>query len=176
MHKILPSSRVNGAGERSVLWTQGCTLRCQGCFNQETHELTKGIRYVPRRLAETIASFRQPGLTLSGGEPLDQSEGLAEFITAFRKISEATIFLFTGYTLAEIQADNMKRHVAGMVDAALCGRYIPGMIWENKVLLIVTGRIIPEEVLPLRAVEFVVGKKEKVVTGYPELMLRRRSF
>ena len=29
-------SRVNGPGERFVLWLQGCSLRCPGCWNPDT--------------------------------------------------------------------------------------------------------------------------------------------
>jgi len=33
IHKFLSHSRANGPGVRAVLWVQGCTLGCQGCFN-----------------------------------------------------------------------------------------------------------------------------------------------
>src|ERR1700691_3577776 len=34
---IVPVSRANGPGRRAVLWFQGCTLNCPGCFNQASH-------------------------------------------------------------------------------------------------------------------------------------------
>jgi anaerobic ribonucleoside-triphosphate reductase activating protein len=37
VHHFLPLSYANGPGRRAVLWVQGCTLGCPGCFNPETH-------------------------------------------------------------------------------------------------------------------------------------------
>jgi pyruvate-formate lyase-activating enzyme len=37
LHALWPHSCANGPGIRMVLWFQGCTLRCSGCFNPDTH-------------------------------------------------------------------------------------------------------------------------------------------
>ena len=37
IHAIEPRSRANGPGARFVVWLQGCTLGCPGCFNPATH-------------------------------------------------------------------------------------------------------------------------------------------
>ncbi|MGD0006352.1 MAG: 4Fe-4S cluster-binding domain-containing protein, partial [Anaerolineaceae bacterium] len=37
LHHFEPLSLVNGPGKRSVVWVQGCTLNCPGCFNPQTH-------------------------------------------------------------------------------------------------------------------------------------------
>ena len=34
LHHFLPHSRANGSGIRAVLWVQGCSLACPGCFNR----------------------------------------------------------------------------------------------------------------------------------------------
>ena len=34
---LIDDSRVNGPGRRVVVWVQGCTLGCLGCFNPGTH-------------------------------------------------------------------------------------------------------------------------------------------
>ena len=38
LHAFLPRSRANGPGWRSVVWVQGCSLGCPGCFNPQTHD------------------------------------------------------------------------------------------------------------------------------------------
>ncbi len=38
LHAFLPRSRANGPGWRSVVWVQGCSLGCAGCFNPQTHD------------------------------------------------------------------------------------------------------------------------------------------
>ena len=37
VHAVDPRSRANGPGVRFVIWLQGCTLGCAGCFNPATH-------------------------------------------------------------------------------------------------------------------------------------------
>jgi len=37
-----PLSLVNGPGKRAVVWVQGCTLGCPGCFNPQTHSVAAG--------------------------------------------------------------------------------------------------------------------------------------
>jgi anaerobic ribonucleoside-triphosphate reductase activating protein len=37
LHGFVARSRANGPGIRAVVWTQGCTLGCPGCFNPGSH-------------------------------------------------------------------------------------------------------------------------------------------
>ena len=37
IHAVDPRSRANGPGVRFVVWLQGCTLGCPGCFNPATY-------------------------------------------------------------------------------------------------------------------------------------------
>jgi anaerobic ribonucleoside-triphosphate reductase activating protein len=170
IHKILKCSNVNGPGKRSVVWTQGCSLNCKGCFNRDTHNFAPNKEYDIEILARELADFKQKGLTISGGEPLDQAEALLNLIISFRKISRATILLFTGYTLDEIKCDNKKIEVIKNVDAVLSGRYIEGRIWEGKELLIVSGRISPTELKPIIQIEVISYKNKNILTGYPKLL------
>ncbi|MBX4262353.1 radical SAM protein [Clostridium estertheticum] len=170
IHKILACSNVNGTGKRSVVWTQGCSLNCKGCFNKSTHDFIANKGYETKMLAREVADFKQNGLTISGGEPLDQAESLLDFIMAFREISSSTILLFTGYTLDEIKSDDKKIRVIKNVDGVISGRYIEGKIWEGKNLLIISGRISPEDLKPLSQIEFISDNNENILTGYPELL------
>ena len=68
-------SIVDGPGFRFTVFTQGCPHHCPGCHNPKTHDFEGG------KLADTqeiIEKFRKnellDGITLSGGEPLCQSE------------------------------------------------------------------------------------------------------
>ena len=42
LHAFLPCSRTNGPGTRTVIWAQGCSLGCPGCFNPQTHPPSGG--------------------------------------------------------------------------------------------------------------------------------------
>lgn len=74
---------VDGPGIRTVVFLNGCKLRCKYCHNPEMWKM--GNRnYTPEELAKRIIRnkpyFRRNrgGVTFSGGEPLLQSEFLIE--------------------------------------------------------------------------------------------------
>jgi len=37
IHAIVPASRANGPDLRAVVFFQGCTLGCRGCWNPTSH-------------------------------------------------------------------------------------------------------------------------------------------
>jgi len=70
---IEPSSFIYGPGERFVIWVQGCTLGCQGCWNRTM--LSKRPKQLIAReaLLQKILDLDSiQGVTLLGGEPLQQ--------------------------------------------------------------------------------------------------------
>src|SRR5262245_56415231 len=104
IHAVEPRSRANGPGARFVVWIQGCTLGCPGCFNPPTHDAGGG-REVPveELAAQRAATPGIEGLSLSGGEPLQQPAAAAALLDAARARGLSTL-AFSGYTLEEIRA------------------------------------------------------------------------
>jgi anaerobic ribonucleoside-triphosphate reductase activating protein len=89
-----------------VLWFQGCTLACPGCWNPTTHpfDITPECR-VGDIIEWILACPDIQGVTFSGGEPLQQAEGLLEICERLRAIKpELSLGLFSGYTLRELNA------------------------------------------------------------------------
>jgi anaerobic ribonucleoside-triphosphate reductase activating protein len=119
-------SRVNGPGCRFVLWTQGCTLNCPGCFNPETHPLKGGYRLSLDLLIAEILSNRDSieGITLSGGEPLLQSRALSLFLTRIKHESNLSTLLFTGFEWAELQKIAAIDTILSHLDLLISGRYL----------------------------------------------------
>ena len=73
---------VDGPGVRTVIFMQGCPLRCKYCHNPETWDpLRQGYEYTPEELAACILRYKNymkhGGVTFSGGEPLLQAEFLS---------------------------------------------------------------------------------------------------
>ena len=125
LHAVLSASRSNGPGTRYVIWFQGCTLGCSGCFNPETHtaeasslitvsELMWGIHQVEHRIE---------GITISGGEPLQQPQGLLRLLCTVRRETELTILLFSGYQLSEIERWPFGKALLAELDVLIAGRY-----------------------------------------------------
>ena len=129
IHGILPRSRANGPGTRMVIWFQGCSLRCPGCFNPRTHPHAPKLQMPVVRLVSMIedAQNELEGITISGGEPLEQAEGLSSLLTAVRERTALSIILFSGYTLREIKLIPRGRLVLMHVDVLIAGRFVSAL-------------------------------------------------
>lgn len=94
---LVEESIVDGPGVRFTVFTQGCPHRCPGCHNPSTH-LSVGGSYF--RTDEVMAIYRRypasRGMTLSGGEPFEQAEALAELACQVRE-DGGDIIVYTGY-------------------------------------------------------------------------------
>ncbi len=127
LHGVLEASHGNGPGVRSVIWFQGCTLGCRGCFNPATHAPGGGARRQVRDLVAEIADRQREisGVTISGGEPLQQPRALRALVTGLRARTELSILLFSGYRRAEIDAMHDGPAVLAHIDVLIAGRYVP---------------------------------------------------
>lgn len=95
---------VDGPGIRYVLFMQGCPLRCKCCHNPETWETGKGTRYtvddVMQRLSRYVSYFGEKGgVTLSGGEPLLQTEFATELFSRCKSEGISTCLDTSGCVL-----------------------------------------------------------------------------
>ncbi len=167
VYKIIENSTVNGPGTRTVVWTQGCSIHCDGCFNKELQEFNIHNEMDVIELAESLSQIPNDGLTISGGEPLDQSKALYSLISEYKSRVDKTVFLFTGYSYEEIKNNKDKKKILLSVDAALCGRYIKGAMWGGKELVVVSGRISAEEIKSVEQIEIVMNGNMANLTGYP---------
>jgi anaerobic ribonucleoside-triphosphate reductase activating protein len=149
VHAIQPASRSNGPGWRAVVWLQGCTLACPGCFNPETHAIAGGEPKPVAELSQKILALRPSiqGLTLSGGEPLQQLPALLALLETIRSASDLSIILFSGYTWTEIQRMPRRPQLLSLIDVLIAGRYDPtqrvarSLIGsQNKTVHFLTGR------------------------------------
>jgi anaerobic ribonucleoside-triphosphate reductase activating protein len=126
VHAVVARSRANGPGLRTVVWTQGCTLGCAGCFNPETHERgDAGTAWDVAALAEQVASFGTDGLTVSGGEPLEQADAVLE-LARLSRARGLSVIILTGFPI-----DGLRRHrpeladaLARHVDVLIAGPYV----------------------------------------------------
>ena len=85
IHSVESFGTVDGPGIRMVVFLQGCPMRCLYCHNPDTWDVKKGT---PTEASELIARYlknkafySKGGLTVTGGEPLLQTEFLIELFT-----------------------------------------------------------------------------------------------
>ena len=125
LHAFLPRSRANGPGVRAVVWVQGCSLGCPGCFNPLTHAFSGGEVVAVDELFQRVVRLGPEiqGLTLSGGEPFQQREAVAALLARIRRETNLSVIVFTGYTWAEVQAMPKAGGLLADVDVLIAGRY-----------------------------------------------------
>jgi anaerobic ribonucleoside-triphosphate reductase activating protein len=166
LHNIIEHSTVNGPDNRFVIWTQGCPLNCEGCFNQSTHDLNGGFDIEITKLAEQINQTSDiRGITLTGGEPLFQSKAISQLLKLIDNTLD--VLLFSGYTYEEIKTDSNKLNILHQVDAALLGRYnrdLPHPFYGKK-LVLHGDRIKKEELRPWLNTEVFIQGNNVQITG-----------
>ena len=72
-HNITTDDMLNGDGLRVVLWTAGCTHKCEGCHNPITWDVQGGLLFDDNAKTEIFHELEKDyisGITFSGGDPL----------------------------------------------------------------------------------------------------------
>ena len=179
VHDVLPRSSIYGPGERWVRWVQGCTLGCKGCWNVETWSRRTGTERTVASLVSELKAAASAGdlegISLLGGEPLQQAEPVLELIHAAREMG-LSVLLYTGYEPEEYDPTMQACHDGS--DLVIGGRYVealrdPFLRWRgssNQRLVSPTGRYDVEEFEDLQEVEVLIDHDtgQMTVTGYPE--------
>ena len=184
IHAFEPRSRANGPGARFVVWFQGCTLGCPGCFNPATHEAggpATPLDELIAALTRAAAGGQIEGLSLSGGEPLQQPEAARALLDAARQLGLSTL-AFSGYAIDEIRALPGGLEVLARLDVLIDGRYVAGARLAtglrgstNQRIQLLTDRYALAEVEATPVAEIRIGPTgEVILTGVDPLKLRPR--
>ena len=125
---IEPVTHIYGPGSRFTVWVQGCTLGCKGCWNEEMWP--KRPRTLIHRVELLQQILRAPnidGITILGGEPLQQPENTLWLLAEIRKHSSLSIMTYTGYEPHELKQMGHWKPLLEFADIIVAGRY-----QENK--------------------------------------------
>lgn len=194
IHGKMDSSSVNGPGNRAVLWFQGCSLGCKGCWNPETHAFNTKKETSIGEIQDWIAGLKDvEGITFSGGEPMQQAPYLYVLVAWIREHRpDLTIGMYTGYNERELENGTFKwksaedadwvrgskqlwLEIKKHLDFAVVGRYVETMAChdeplrgsKNQDVLFYTKKY-SEASLPPQAAEITVGEDGLIqITGYP---------
>lgn len=173
LHSFLPLSTANGPGSRAVLWVQGCSLGCPGCFNPTTHTFEGGeLVHVEDLFSRITVLTDIEGLTVSGGEPFQQRPPLLALLRRLKTETNLSVLVFTGFNWDEIQGFPEGSDLLGCIDLLLAGRYqrehhlaldLRGS--SNKTVHFLTDRYTPDDLHTVPAAEVVIGLDGEVVTS-----------
>lgn len=117
-------SIVDGEGVRTVVWTQGCPHQCPGCHNPSTHSFEGGEVVPVKEVIEELKSLKnQDGITLSGGDPVCQSDACYAISKAAHELG-MDVWCYTGYTYEMMLLNPKHRRLLEQIDILVDGKFI----------------------------------------------------
>lgn len=192
IHGFVAHSLVNGPGVRAVVYFQGCNLGCASCWNPATHAFVgppRGVQDVAEQVAAAHRIRVIDGVTVSGGEPLQQALDLLDLIRLLKRTwPELSIGIYSGYTETELESgrfwtspgiaqevrrriwEDIKQHL----DFAVLGRFVaarPSRLTmrtsANQVLRLFGDRYREEHFKPLEFEVHIEAQGLVQITGFP---------
>ena len=104
IHSTESFGTVDGPGIRFVVFMQGCPLRCKYCHNPDTWALSGGTETTAEQLLTEYDScrefYREGGITVTGGEPLMQTDFVTELFELARERGIHTCLDTSGITFS----------------------------------------------------------------------------
>ena len=171
--EMLPSSKIYGPGKRTVVWFQGCTIRCDNCWNDELWSFKGGRKMDAEEIISYVKLNNDSGLTLLGGEPLDQAKSVLKLIQTAHS-NNIDVMLYTGYELDELTG--VRKQCISLADIAIYGRYkhelrSVNLLWRgstNQVILINNQKFSDIDLTEKRQLEVHFDETGQLkVVGYP---------
>jgi anaerobic ribonucleoside-triphosphate reductase activating protein len=170
-------SKVNGPGNRFVLWTQGCSKGCSECFNPETWSTNIYKELSPRQIFELIKNFEVDGITISGGDPLEQEDELLELLMLLSSMRlRKGIILFSGFTRAEISSNIIREKCLSYIDVLIDGRYEKNLKVDfslkgssNQEFYFFSNKISSSELVFDQEIEISCLEGDIMMTGFPNI-------
>ncbi|MDF3004583.1 MAG: anaerobic ribonucleoside-triphosphate reductase activating protein [Oscillospiraceae bacterium] len=122
---VVRESIVDGPGIRLTVFVQGCPHHCPGCHNPDTHDSLGGYDCTLQKILDAFdADPLLRGVTLSGGEPFEQADGLLPLAQAICQRGKDVV-AYSGYTFEEL-LEKGKQEPAVIELLSLCCLLVDG--------------------------------------------------
>lgn len=113
-----------GPGRRVGIWFHGCSLHCAGCMSRDTWA---GPARVVMTVDDLLASHSEgfataEGVTISGGEPFEQPDGLLALLQALRSFPHLSVIVYSGLALEALRAGHAER--LALIDVLISDPFI----------------------------------------------------
>lgn len=183
----VPNTTILGPGNRAVLWTQGCTRvpPCEGCIGESARDPQGGKLASTDRICQWILSCPGiDGITISGGEPFEQTAAVAELIRMVRASRpELSLVVYTGrcyeQLLEQAASDPATAELLSQIQVLIDGPYVaalddgvPYRGSSNQRILILDEAYRPQAQAyytsqPGRKIELIVTPEDTRLVGVP---------
>lgn len=132
---------ANGPGIRSTVFVTGCSRHCVNCFNPEYQDSAAGQEWTEKETKQLLEWLQAPtngGLTLLGGEPMENTKDLTDLVkTVKAALPHKSVWVYSGFTYEEIMADAKKKALADVCDVLVDGPFVdalkdPGLYFRGS--------------------------------------------
>ncbi|WP_300623622.1 anaerobic ribonucleoside-triphosphate reductase activating protein [uncultured Megasphaera sp.] len=132
---------ANGPGIRATVFVTGCSRHCVNCFNEEYQDFNAGSEWTAaetERLISYLQDDTNSGLTLLGGEPMENAEDLLELVQAVRRaVPGKSIWVYSGFLYEEILAQPARKALLAACDVLVDGPFVdalkdPGLYFRGS--------------------------------------------
>jgi anaerobic ribonucleoside-triphosphate reductase activating protein len=127
---IAPRTQALGPGTRAAIWVQGCPLHCAGCLAPKWIPFVPATQLTIEEVLQKLDLDVINGLTISGGEPMEQAAGLAALVRVARQKKQLDLICFTGYRYERLLKNPPNHGVAELlaqVDVLIDGPYVQSL-------------------------------------------------
>lgn len=116
----------DGEGCRCTIFISGCCHNCKGCHNADCHDFNYGELVTDALIDEINQELdKRPylsGITISGGDSMFSAYETLKFIKALH-VPKNNIWIYSGFTYAEIVRDKYKLELLEMCDVLVDDRF-----------------------------------------------------
>lgn len=120
---------ANGPGIRVSVFVTGCSIKCFGCFNEEYQSKMAGEEWTKKEenlVLEYLLLKQISGLSILGGEPLEQDENLLNLLKRVKKEIKdpfkKNVWLWSGYCYEDL--NSKQKEILKYVDVLVDGPFI----------------------------------------------------
>lgn len=132
--KIEYSTSVDGVGLRNSLYVSGCHLQCEGCHNRDFWDIYSGKQQTIEEVYNAL-NVDDFDISILGGEPLMQYDGILQLCKMIKKQTSKTIWLWSGYTFETIQKEYplILPYIDILIDGPFIKKYVePNLKWRGS--------------------------------------------
>lgn len=132
---------ANGPGIRATVFVTGCSRHCVNCFNPEYQDPAAGKPWTHQETSQLLEWLQAPtngGLTILGGEPMENAEDLTALVRQVKAVlPHKSVWVYSGFTYEEIMADAKKKALADSCDVLVDGPFVdalkdPGLYFRGS--------------------------------------------
>jgi len=172
-----------GPGIRIGIWFQGCSIRCKGCISKHTWEFDKKYQKTIAQVIDQINYYSEiyntKSITISGGEPFDQSVSLYILLKKLKELKFNDILLYSGYKFNYLQKNygDILKYIDVLIDGPFIESKKTNKIYKgsnNQRMYILNKSLSPiyqeyKKQLKNKKLQLITKDNETYLIGIPDI-------